>query len=100
MGKPHMKLFIPGPVEVGPETFAAMSQPMIGHRGTGFQDLYANIQPKLQADRKSTRLNSSHGYISYAVFCLKKKKTNIAALLSADLLTADPHLRRHERVAL
>src|SRR2546429_6377306 len=32
------------------------------------------------ADRKSTRLNSSHGYISYAVFCLKKKKhtTNVA----------------------
>src|SRR2546422_3459718 len=28
----------------------------------------------LAADRKSTRLNSSHGYISYAVFCLKKKK--------------------------
>src|SRR2546422_8605170 len=27
-------------------------------------------------DRKSTRLNSSHGYISYAVFCLKKKKAN------------------------
>src|SRR2546429_1997046 len=27
-----------------------------------------------RADRKSTRLNSSHGYISYAVFCLKKKK--------------------------
>src|SRR2546429_5128146 len=30
-------------------------------------------QPKI--DRKSTRLNSSHGYISYAVFCLKKKTT-------------------------
>src|SRR2546429_6394990 len=28
-----------------------------------------------RGDRKSTRLNSSHGYISYAVFCLKKKKT-------------------------
>src|SRR2546422_6883114 len=28
------------------------------------------------ADRKSTRLNSSHGYISYAVFCLKKKKSS------------------------
>src|SRR2546429_3756556 len=28
----------------------------------------------LRGDRKSTRLNSSHGYISYAVFCLKKKK--------------------------
>src|SRR2546422_6490741 len=30
-------------------------------------------------DRKSTRLNSSHGYISYAVFCLKKKKTTCTA---------------------
>src|SRR3989449_6011665 len=30
-------------------------------------------------DRKSTRLNSSHGYISYAVFCLKKKKKNMTA---------------------
>src|SRR2546422_11315875 len=29
---------------------------------------------KMYGDRKSTRLNSSHGYISYAVFCLKKKK--------------------------
>src|SRR5687768_17961721 len=28
----------------------------------------------IREDRKSTRLNSSHGYISYAVFCLKKKK--------------------------
>src|SRR5947209_2277912 len=31
---------------------------------------------KLWTDRKSTRLNSSHANISYAVFCLKKKKTN------------------------
>src|SRR2546422_8581244 len=30
----------------------------------------------MDGDRKSTRLNSSHGYISYAVFCLKKKKKN------------------------
>src|SRR2546422_8323953 len=29
---------------------------------------------EFELDRKSTRLNSSHGYISYAVFCLKKKK--------------------------
>src|SRR2546429_2698341 len=34
--------------------------PAVGHAG--------------RIDRKSTRLNSSHGYISYAVFCLKKKK--------------------------
>src|SRR5688500_20135504 len=34
----------------------------------------AGAQPRGQADRKSTRLNSSHLVISYAVFCLKKKK--------------------------
>src|SRR2546422_4845323 len=33
--------------------------------------------PVIASDRKSTRLNSSHGYISYAVFCLKKKKKTI-----------------------
>src|SRR2546429_8273376 len=38
----------------------------------GWLDLYAGGYVTL--DRKSTRLNSSHGYISYAVFCLKKKK--------------------------
>src|SRR5207245_10536772 len=32
-----------------------------------------------QLDRKSTRLNSSHGSISYAVFCLKKKKTKLSS---------------------
>src|SRR2546422_10523218 len=32
------------------------------------------LQLDIVRDRKSTRLNSSHGYISYAVFCLKKKK--------------------------
>ena len=34
------------------------------------------FETKVRTDRKSTRLNSSHGYISYAVFCLKKKKKN------------------------
>src|SRR5256886_9631399 len=35
----------------------------------------ANVDPKkIQIDRKSTRLNSSHSQLSYAVFCLKKKK--------------------------
>src|SRR2546422_7099131 len=32
------------------------------------------VRTRTGRDRKSTRLNSSHGYISYAVFCLKKKK--------------------------
>src|SRR2546429_7366874 len=38
---------------------------LLVNRGSRFQGF---------TDRKSTRLNSSHGYISYAVFCLKKKK--------------------------
>src|SRR5256884_7120797 len=42
--------------------------------------LYAEEKRRIERniDRKSTRLNSSHGYISYAVFCLKKKKNYIA----------------------
>src|SRR3712207_8194407 len=36
---------------------------------------HAAVGPDVPADRKSTRLNSSHANISYAVFCLKKKKT-------------------------
>src|SRR2546427_8552600 len=40
-----------------------------------------------QADRKSTRLNSSHSQISYAVFCLKKKKGNLQNLGDNNLLT-------------
>src|SRR2546429_9238828 len=39
-------------------------------------------------DRKSTRLNSSHGYISYAVFCLKKKKKK-----SRSTMTCRDHMR-------
>src|SRR2546429_2541628 len=38
-------------------------------------DKRKNVMTRRKGDRKSTRLNSSHGYISYAVFCLKKKKT-------------------------
>src|SRR3989454_10447943 len=37
----------------------------------------ARRAPRVRRDRKSTRLNSSHLVISYAVFCLKKKKTNV-----------------------
>jgi aspartate aminotransferase-like enzyme len=45
----HVKLHIPGPVEVSPKTFRAFCSPMIGHRGQGFKDLYAKIQPQLQS---------------------------------------------------
>src|SRR2546429_7037983 len=40
-------------------------------------------------DRKSTRLNSSHGYISYAVFCLKKKKIYTASQPTATQAASD-----------
>src|SRR5687768_18030500 len=44
-------------------------------------------------DRKSTRLNSSHGYISYAVFCLKKKKKKtIKISVMCCLVTCLPRL--------
>src|SRR2546422_3270638 len=42
----------------------------VGLGAHGMPDVAAHDEPR---DRKSTRLNSSHGYISYAVFCLKKK---------------------------
>src|SRR2546430_3678103 len=39
-------------------------------------------------DRKSTRLNSSHSQISYAVFCLKKKKLTTISTLTAECITS------------
>src|SRR2546422_1674862 len=47
-------------------------------------------------DRKSTRLNSSHGYISYAVFCLKKKKKH----LNEHLLECDDRQYLHSALDL
>jgi len=49
------KLFIPGPIDVSKDTFAAMSQPMIGHRGAEFEALYASTQPGLQELGGTTR---------------------------------------------
>src|SRR3989449_1106867 len=47
--------------------------PRAGGRGAGLRRR-GRVVDTVPRDRKSTRLNSSHGYISYAVFCLKKKK--------------------------
>src|SRR2546430_9386179 len=46
-------------------------------RSTGLGIGKRLVAPRWSADRKSTRLNSSHSQISYAVFCLKKKKKKI-----------------------
>src|SRR2546422_3936972 len=50
--------------------------PTVHHRSPG-RTVMNCWKMMLSSDRKSTRLNSSHGYISYAVFCLKKKKNNL-----------------------
>src|SRR2546429_7368741 len=49
-------------------------------------------------DRKSTRLNSSHGYISYAVFCLKKKKKYATTLTITN--TSDVYVQHHRAYTL
>src|SRR5687768_18084268 len=45
---------------------------------------------KALRDRKSTRLNSSHGYISYAVFCLKKKRKNLCRARGWTQVASEP----------
>src|SRR5256885_8887859 len=52
------------------------------------------------ADRKSTRLNSSHLVISYAVFCLKKKKNKIPSYLLNHDLSFPIHLRYEQNCKL
>src|SRR2546429_5811688 len=55
-----------------------------------FRDRDSRRQYRASAkDRKSTRLNSSHGYISYAVFCLKKKNNPLYARIRAVTHTCD-----------
>src|SRR2546427_2118758 len=53
------------------------------------------LEPEPAQDRKSTRLNSSHSQISYAVFCLKKKKTK--QQLQADTRRVPLQRRQHRR---
>src|SRR5687768_18305206 len=54
--------------------------------------LMAAAMPVIHSrDRKSTRLNSSHGYISYAVFCLKKKKKNYTTVKQTAIASATIH---------
>src|SRR2546430_5789105 len=56
------------------------------------------LERRGRRDRKSTRLNSSHSQISYAVFCLKKKKKNIYAETSTTAYTITINLRCHREV--
>src|SRR2546422_5457013 len=73
---------IPSPARNEPTSGSRSGGPS-GNRGRdrGLVGAAAPTAVGRRGDRKSTRLNSSHGYISYAVFCLKKKKHHIIALL-------------------
>src|SRR3989449_7591456 len=67
-----------------------------GHSGKGMCEVFHEGA----RDRKSTRLNSSHGYISYAVFCLKKKikhyhKSNTRGILLTHRPYSFSHLLAH-----
>src|SRR2546429_8501194 len=64
---PYTTLFRSRKAQISEETALLSEAPSSGLK---------RIQELTARDRKSTRLNSSHGYISYAVFCLKKKKKN------------------------
>src|SRR5258708_26196617 len=55
-----------------------------GYRRPGFCRGDGGAGGRRREDRKSTRLNSSHQIISYAVFCLKKKNTSIYSILTKD----------------
>ncbi len=77
MSKP--KLFIPGPVDVAPETYAAMAGPAIGHRGKDFEELYSSIQPGIRQVVGTTRpvffsTSSAWGVMEGCIRNLVKKK--------------------------
>ena len=76
---PHVKLHIPGPVEVSEKTFRAFCSPMIGHRSQAFKDLYGKIQPQLQALLYTKQLvflstSSAWGIMEAAIRNLVAKK--------------------------
>src|SRR2546429_3505096 len=77
-----------------PKTFTGKNS---ASRGSG-RRLSGCKAPNRILDRKSTRLNSSHGYISYAVFCLKKKNNTLdeafGLILSSETDLANTHLRQ------
>ena len=75
----HVKLHIPGPVEVSEKTFKALCSPMIGHRGQGFKDLVAKMQPQLQTLLATKQLvylstSSAWGVMEGAIRNLVAKK--------------------------
>lgn len=75
----HIRLHIPGPVEVSPGTYEAMAAPMIGHRSKDFVRLYDDIHPRLQSLMGTTQpvflsTSSAWGVMEGAIRNLVNKK--------------------------
>src|SRR3712207_7641649 len=82
-----MKL-IDGVLKLAPIGVGALLFSMMARLGMGvLMQVGAYVGVVLLADRKSTRLNSSHANISYAVFCLKKKKNYDNSLVTTSVNT-------------
>jgi len=73
------KLFAPGPIDIAPETYEAMNQTSIGHRGGDFETLYSNLQEGIQKVAHTTRpvylcTSSAWGIMEGAIRNLTQKK--------------------------
>ena len=62
------------------EVIVVVGTDILSNAGRGLPNLFQDVSQEFGKDRKSTRLNSSHVVISYAVFCLKKKKNEKRSL--------------------
>src|SRR3712207_9025060 len=87
---PYTTLFRSYPSQNGNRYNPSQNGNRYGYSRTGSRYVYDRYGNRYQVDRKSTRLNSSHANISYAVFCLKKKKNLIIHMLhmiTIDIIT-------------
>src|SRR3712207_7653089 len=73
------------------QTGAGRTGYLYAYQGAG---VVPDVLTSAKGDRKSTRLNSSHANISYAVFCLKKKKTGLTKTTAS---ASTDRRRRHRR---
>src|SRR2546429_6829782 len=64
--------------------FRSADHPLLAAVGRREDEAPPDGEVGIAVDRKSTRLNSSHGYISYAVFCLKKKNSTPLLMFSVN----------------
>src|SRR3712207_7482110 len=79
---PICTVFTAPPDVLHPGAGSRILEPILGRHSIVVLDEAPHLEQR--RDRKSTRLNSSHANISYAVFCLKKKNTNSASICSPD----------------